>query len=296
MEKKTKILIVIAFTLLIVGASVLGYKYLEQTKAYNEVVDVMAIQKDSIQREYEDYLVLFDGYQQKEIRNDSLQELLNREQQRVQDLLEELRETKASNARKITELRNELASVRAVTQNLVRQIDSLNATNKRLAEENIQVRQENKQVKAANEQLTDLNHQLTETVSRASMLEVTSCSLTGLNKHDKKTSYAHKMRKLQFDFVIGKNITCEPGMKDLYARIIDPKGNLLGESEERQFPFENLNIEYSLTQQIEYSGDRYTGVCYYALGEEENMQKGIYSIDFFCDGNLIGSFPLEIKK
>ena len=51
------------------------------------------------------------------------------------------------------------------------------------------------------------------------MLEVTSCTLTTLNKRDKKTRMVGHIRKLQFDFVIAKNITCTPGLKNLYARI-----------------------------------------------------------------------------
>lgn len=39
------------------------------------------------------------------IQNDSLQERLAQEQQRVQDLLEELRITKVTNARRIAELK-----------------------------------------------------------------------------------------------------------------------------------------------------------------------------------------------
>ena len=28
----------------------------------------------------------------------------------------------------------------------------------------------------------------------------------------------------------------------------------------------------------------------------EEVLSGFYSIDFFCDGNLIGSFPFQLKK
>ena len=84
----------------------------------------MEIEKEELQEEYEDLAIQFDGYQNMEIRNDSLQDLLSKEQQRVQDLLEELRQTKASNARRIAELKKELATVRAVMKDYVRQIDS----------------------------------------------------------------------------------------------------------------------------------------------------------------------------
>lgn len=269
---------------------------LSQRNELNEIVEQMTIEKEELQEEYEDLAIQFDGYQQMDIRNDSLQDLLSREQQRVQDLLEELRQTKASNARRIAELKKELATVRMVMKDYVRQIDSLNATNARLTEENIQVRQENIQVKEQNSQLSKVNSQLTETVTRASMLEMISCSVTMLNKSDKKTRMASHARKLQFDFTIAKNITCKPGIKDLYARVMSPEGELIGEDEEKLFAFESGEIPYSMTQQFEYSGEQFTGTCYCPLEEGIQIEKGFYTIDFFCDGNLIGSFPFQLKK
>ena len=173
-----------------------------QRNELNEILEQMTIEKEELQEEYEDLAIQFDGYQQMDIRNDSLQDLLSREQQRVQDLLEELRHTKASNARKIAELKKELATVRTVMKDYVRQIDSLNATNARLTAENQQYRAENQQVKEQNSQLEIVNSQLAETVTRASMMEVTACTVTMLNKNDRKTRMVSHLRKLQFDFII----------------------------------------------------------------------------------------------
>lgn len=293
MNKKITITVIIVLVLVISGLLVWN---LTQRHELNEIVEQMAIEKEELQEEYEDLAIQFDGYQQMDIRNDSLQDLLSREQQRVQDLLEELRVTKATNARRIAELKKELATVRAVMKDYVRQVDSLSATNRRLTAENRQVREENQQVRTRNEQLAQANTQLTETVTRASMLEMTSCTLTTLNKHDRKTRIAGSVRKLQFDYILAKNITCTPGWKDLYARVIDPQGNVLGESAEHLFAFENTEIPYSLVQQIEYTGEAYSGTCYCSLDEDEEVQQGFYSVDFFCDGNLIGSFPFQIRK
>ncbi len=292
-KKNNSALLWVILVVLLVALGALGYLYWNQHTELNELVEQMTIEKEELQEEYEDLAIQFDGYQNMDIRNDSLQDLLAREQQRVQDLLEELRQTKASNARRIAELKKELATVRAVMKDYVRQIDSLNATNQRLTAENIQVRRENQMVRSRNEELTQANTQLTETVTRAAMLEVTSCTLTTLNKRDKKTRMVGHIRKLQFDFVIAKNITCTPGLKNLYARITDPVGNLLGENDEHLFPFENQEIHYSLVQPIEYSGENYNGTCYWPI---EEIEHGFYTIDFFCDGNLIGSFPFQIKK
>ena len=280
---------------LVIALGALLYLYFGQRTELNEMVEQMTIEKEELQEEYEDLAIQFDGYRNVDIKNDSLQDLLSREQQRVQDLLEELRQTKASNARKIAELKKELATVREVMKDYVRQIDSLNATNARLTQENTELTTANTQLSSENTQLSTLNSQLTETVTRAAMLEMTSCTLVTLNKNDKKTGMRGSIRKFQFDFVIAKNVTCTPGIKDLYARVMDPEGNLIGESEDKLFPFESTDIPYSVVQSIEYANETYHGSCYCPLEEGKKAEKGYYTVDFFCDGNLIGSFPFQIK-
>ena len=292
--KKSVVYIILAVLLLVIGGLV--WWNLDQRQELTELVEQMTIEKEELEEEYEDLAIQFDGYQQMDIRNDSLQDLLSREQQRVQDLLEELRQTKASNARRIAELKKELATVRSVMKDYVRQIDSLNATNARLTQENQKFRAENRVVREQNTQLSTANAQLTETVTRASMLEVASCTVVTLNKNDRKTKMASSIRKLQFNYVIAKNITCPPGIKSLYARVITPEGTFIGESEDKLFAFESGEVPYSMMQEIEYTGEAYEGSCYCPLDEEQKAQKGFYTIDFFCDGNLIGSFPFQIKK
>lgn len=291
MKKPVVISIIVV---LAVGIAALLFLNLHQKKQMDAIVEQMEYEKSELEDEYEDLALQFDGYQQMDIKNDSLQERLAQEQQRVQDLLEELRITKVTNARRIAELKKELATVRAVMKDYVRQIDSLNATNQRLTVENQQYRQENQQVKQQNTQLTTMNTKLTETVSRASMLEVSSCTMVTLNKHDHKTRLVSQIRKLQFNYTIAKNITCEPGLKMLYVRLIDPNGNLLGEENNLLFHFENEDIPYSVAQEFEYAGEEYQGTIYWPLADEP--QTGLYNADFFADGNLIGSIPFSIKK
>lgn len=297
--KKSVVYTIIA--VLVVVIAVMAGMFLFQHREMTELVEQMQIEKEELQEEYEDLAIQFDGYQSLDIKNDSLQDLLSREQQRVQDLLEELRVTKVTNARRIAELKKELATVRTVMKDYVRQIDSLNATNARLTRENQRVTAENRQMREQNSQLSTLNSQLTETVTRAAMLKVTACNLTLLNKRDHKTKIVSQAHKMQFDFTIAENITCAPGMKQLYVRITDPLGNLLnyvepaeGEVSTQTFEFESDSVPFSASVPFEYTGEEYNGTCYCPV--EQEIIKGFYTIDFFCDGNLIGSFPLQIKK
>lgn len=293
MINKRNLIIAAAVVAAVLVAGLLFWA-LRQRSQLNEMVEQLEFEKEALQDEYEDLAIQFDGYQQLDVRNDSLQDLLYREQQRVKDLLEELRITKVTHARRIAELKKELATVRQVMVGYVQQIDSLNRTNARLTEENKQYREQNTRIVAENTQLAETNTQLQQTVSRAAMLEMTDFRLITLNRHDRKTTLFSKIQKLEFRYSIGKNITCEPGLKYVYLRIIRPDGEVMTKSEDNVFEFENSRIEYSVRQEIEYTGEEMSSVMYWPV--EEILYSGVYNADFFVDGNQIGSFPFSLKK
>lgn len=293
MNKKIIIPILI---ILLAAIGALAYLYFAQKQEMTEMVEQMEFEKSELEDEYEDLAMQFDGYRTPDISNDSLTQLLSQEQQRVRDLLEELRITKATNARRIAELKKELSTVREVMVSYVHQIDSLNQTNKRLTAENRQVREQYAVVQQQAEQLQQQNTDLSEKVTRASMLEITAFNVTPLNKRDRKTNNINQMQKIQFNYTIGKNVTCERGMKQIYMRIVRPDGELitLPDPQNRMFAFENSEIEYSLTKEFEYGGEAMDDVLYWTVGEI--LYKGTYNADFFIDGALIASYPFVLKK
>lgn len=289
--------ILIPLLIVLLGSlAVFVYLYFNQKHEMQEVVEQMEFEKEQLEDEYEDLAMEFDGYSNPNLSNDSLTELLSKEQQRVRDLLEELRITKATNARRIAELKQELATVRSVMVSYVHQIDSLNRTNERLTAENQQVRQQYQEVAQQAEVLQQEKLKLAEKVTRASILEITAFNVVTLNKRDKKTSFFKQIQKVEFDFTIGKNVTAERGMKTIYMRIIRPDGELiiLPDADNRLFEFENSRIEYSLCKQFEYGGEEISDVLYWSVGEM--LQEGTYNADFFVDGSLIASFPFQLKK
>ncbi len=294
MSKNKYIALIIGLVVLALCVCALVWMNLQQKTEMKEMVELMEFEKEQLEDEYEELAIQFDGYQTPDIHNDSLVELLSQEKQRVQDLLEELRITKVTNARRIAELKKELATVRQVMVSYVHQIDSLDRTNKRLVAENQQVKQQYQEVARQAQQLEEERTQLAEVVSRASMLEITEFQMIPLNKRDRKTSIYNQIQKLQFDYTIGRNITNEPGMKTLYMRITRPDGEVMQKSLNDVFPFENSEIAYSVSKEFEYAGEEISGSLYWLV--EEILQTGIYNADFFVDGELIGSFPFEIHQ
>ena len=126
------------------------------------------------------------------------------------------------------------------------------------------------------------------------MLEITHFQMIPLNKRDRKTTIYNQIQKLQFDYTVGRNITNKPGLKTLYMRITRPDGEVMQKSIDHLFRFENSEIAYSVSKEFEYAGEEISGAMYWAV--EEILQIGWYTADFFVDGELIGSFPFQIKQ
>ena len=290
-KKAILVILVIAFAAV---TAFLVWTNIQQKTEIQEIVEQMEFEKEQLEDEYEELAIQFDGYQTTDIHNDSLVELLSQEKQRVQDLLEELRITKVTNARRIAELKKELATVREVMVSYVQQIDSLDRANKQLVQENKEVKQQYQVVVREAKKLEKERTQLAEVVSRASMLEVSNFMMTPLNKRDRKTSIYNQIMKLQFDYTIARNVTCKPGMKMLYMRITRPDGEVMQKNVDDVFRFENSEIAYSVAKEFEYAGEEISSSLYWLV--EEILQVGIYNADFFVDGELIGSFPFEIKQ
>jgi predicted nucleic acid-binding Zn-ribbon protein len=155
MKNKFSLFLVLAIVLAVI-MGVISLYFFRQVKVkeaeMNEMVEVMNFEKEQVEREFEELNYEFDGYTSN-IKNDSIFKLLDKEKARVQQLLEELRITKVTNARRIAELRKELATVRGVMVHYVNQIDSLNKENKVLKTENVEVRRRYQEASQTAQQL-----------------------------------------------------------------------------------------------------------------------------------------------
>ena len=153
MNKKVIAPLAVVFVLLLAGIVYLGYKLNEQKRVNEDMQELAALDKKEMENEYQQFANQYKEMQTR-INNDSIVEQLGREQQRTQELLEELRRTKANDAAEITRLKKELATVRAILRSYVLQIDSLNQLNAELMDENNRVRSELEESNQQNMQLS----------------------------------------------------------------------------------------------------------------------------------------------
>ena len=263
---------------------------------FAEIEEQLNQDKETLQQQYEE---LYNEYGQFDtytgrLSNDSLVAQLAQERQHVLDLLEELKNTRASNAKEINRLRKELDTLRSVMRQYVQQIDELSQDNTCLKNQNEVYRTQLDEKTQQTEQLQQEKEQLTSVVQRAAMMEIADFRLATLNDRDKETRRYSKIAKLRIDFTVLKNITATPGNKTVYLRLIRPDGELLVKPTSGRFHFENKDIEYSISKDFEYTGDAISQTLYWRV--EEVLPIGTYDAEFFIDGNLVGSFPFKIEK
>ena len=284
MKKKILIPLILVILALIGGLAYL-FKNLEEQKQVNRDMQELAeLDKQEMENEYERFALQY-SEMKTQINNDSIVEQLTQEQMKTQKLLEELKKVKADDAREITRLKKELATVREVLRSYIIQVDSLNRLNESLKQENTRV---NAVLQERNSQIAGLSSEkasLSEKVAIAAQLDATNISLSLLNKRDKPTKKLKDTKKIQVNFTITKNVTASNGNRTIYVRIQNPGGNTL--SGGGSFAYENRNLEYSMKKTIEYTGEEVSVATFWNVSQM--LEGGQYRVSIFADGNMIGS-------
>jgi len=291
-SKQTLWIILSVILLVIVAAAIIFYLFWLQPQI-NSLQQQSELVKEELADNFDELIVEYEGFRMT-IRNDSLLAKYETEQMKVERLQEELRTVKATNTKRINELKKELETLRAILKNYVQQIDSLNKINAKLTTENRQVTARYRQATETVSQLTKEKEQLAETVNLASKLVASKITVRGLNNKNKPTAEIKKMTKIEFQFIINKNITAPPGEKTIYIRIMKPDDDVLVKNRSNIFVYEGKEISYSEKRTIEYEGEEYQMTIYWNI--EEYLSPGMYRVNIFADGNMIGKETFKFDK
>lgn len=284
MTKKVVIPILVFIILLLAGVGILTYYLFEQKEQNKEMQALAELDKKEMENEYQRFANQY-SEMKTQISNDSIIAQLTKEQERTQQLLNELRQVKSNDAREIARLKRELATVRAVLRSYVLEIDSLNRLNQNLTAENTRIKGE---YEAANRQIEGLSTEkqnLSEKVAIAAQLDAININMSLRDKRGRSTSKMKKAKTLQVDFSIAKNVTATNGMRTLYVRIVSPTGTVLGGA--GTFPYENKNLQASMKKTVEYGGAQTNVTTYRNI--DQALVAGSYQVSIFAEGNMIGS-------
>lgn len=297
---KRKIIITIIIAVAIAALGVLGVQFVrlsqenekqqEDLKAAEELLDM---EKRQAQEDLLSMQAEINEFSAMNIGNDSLIAQIEEQKQKIQLLIDELNTVKATDAKKIQELKDELSVVRTVLYDYIRKVDSLNRVNSALRNENSQMKQQVEETTTKNKQLTKDKQQLTEVVTRAAMIDVDILSVETLNKRGNVTNRLGKIQRIAVNILIGKNVTTQVGYKTIYMRILSPSHECLNKGNTK-FKYEGNYIAYSMKKDIEYKGEKQQQILYYDV--TETLMPGTYKVDVFIDGAALASTTFNITK
>lgn len=279
--------IIAAMTALVVY---LAFSLNRQKEANRDMQELANLEKMEMENEYEQFARQY-SEMKASINNDSIVAQLTQEQLRTQRLLEELKRVRSDDAREITRLKKELATVRVVLRSYVLQIDSLNRVNQNLRDENQRVKDQYVEAARQIEGLSSEKASLSEKVAIAAQLDATAIVMTPKNKRGKPAKKMKDCKTIEVSFNIARNVTATNGIRTIYVRITTPTGNVL--SGGGTFAYEDRQIEYSMRKNVEYSGEEIAVSTFWNV--TNFLAAGPYNVSIFADGNMIGSRNFTFK-
>ncbi len=291
MNKKHITIAIVAGVILCAGLGFLIYSLWQEKAEKEELLMLAEMDKREMENEYASFAKQY-SEMKTQINNDSLIAQLDKEQQRTEALLEELKQVKATDAAEIRRLKKELATLRKILRSYVHEIDSLNRVNEQLRNENQQVKAQYTQATQTITSLSTEKETLSEKVAIASQLDATGITMEGQNKRGRKARKVKDVKKFVVSFVISRNITAQAGNRSIYVRITKPNNEVLTNG--GTFAYENRNLEYSAKKDIEYNGEATPVTVYWDVNEF--LSKGTYRVAIFADGHNIGNASFDYEK
>lgn len=295
MKHLTRILLGL-FLLSSIGMTILScngdkQKLADKEKELEELRQLAELDKREMENQYAEFASQY-GELKKSVKDDSLITRLNREQARAEALLKELKQTKANSSAEILRLKKELATVRAVLRDYIRQVDSLQRINQTLIGERDEALAVVARTKEENTNIQERNSQLNEKVAIAAQLNATGVSVTALKNNGKAAKKSKDVARFAVSFTITRNVTATTGSRTVYVRLLKPNQQVVGQV--GNFQYENRSIGYSAAKNVEYNGQETHVTMYVTVSEF--LSAGAYTAYVFADGQMIGSGSMRMSK
>jgi len=287
-QSTSKVLVLLTI-ILTITALILIYAIIKQTsnlKISQEEKALIQEEKLELENKLKKLILEYDSLK---TNNDSINNLLEKEQEKIKKLLA----LRASDAEKIRIYKKELETLRQVMRSYIIQIDSLNTRNKILTEENIKVKKILENLEKDHENLKKEKEELSEKVNLASVLSARNITVEGINKNGKIKTRISKIEIIKVCFTIRENAIAKPGPKIIYLRLIRPDNVVLTSDESEIIKVNGEDIMTSARRQIEYE-NKDIDVCIY-WNKKEELIKGTYQAILYCEGYEIGNTSFDIK-
>ena len=286
-KKSAPIAMIFTTVILAVALIFLVVMYFDQKNNMVEIETVLTQEKDSLANELR---LMVHGYDTLKTDNDTLMANLQRERERIVQLLS----INASNVQLLKKYRAEIGTMREIMKGYIVQIDSLNTLNQQLMAENIGFKQQITEVQNTNVELTKAKEELTSKVTVASVIQAKDINAVTLNKKRKETTRIANIDKLRICFTLRENPLATAGEKEVFMRIIRPDSLVITTSPDNLFDFNGDKLVYSASRLVDYMNQDIE-MCIF-LDNTGDFIEGTYSVELYLENNIIGRTSFAMSK
>jgi len=289
-SSNSKILI-IALTVLLFG--LIGYTFYNNND-HKEAVKFLQSEKDQI---IGNLTAMEEKYDIAIAQNTSLSDSLTMEKEKIAVLKDSVENLTKINSSVLRRYRGQLATLEKTNSRLLDEVDSLKMANNILTEEKDSINSQLTIQTNYNDTLVAQNMELARKVEIGGAINVENVQVTAMKMRSNgkytETNKAQKTDAIKVAFRLIENEIAEPGDKEAYivlknpaGQVINAKGTfMMSEGMEAKYTDQTIvnyeNADLDVVMLVERKGDKY--------------ESGVYPIEVFVEGKLVGSANLELN-
>ena len=198
-------------------------------------------------------------------------------------------------------IKKKLSRLQVVSQNYVRQMDSLYTVNTALTEENLQMKEEIQIERRRNQNLSTKTEELSGKVEEASILGTYNLDAGAYrvkgSGSEVKTDKIRRTDRIKVCFTLSANSIVEAGNKTIYIRVARPNKEILTKGRSNQYTFEHKGetLQYTEKKDIDYQNESIDLCLRWNKRSTQELEPGIYHVDIFDGDNNIGHTLFELR-
>ena len=288
-EQKNKSLKNVMWALVAVAALMAaGLAYVWTTKS--SLVKDLNAEKDDLTQQM---IALKGDYDSLSSEYESVNNQLDSSREEVNQLIERIQKTEATNRAKMRQYEKELGTLRGIMRNYIVQIDSLNTLNHKLTAHAAAARKEAASSRAENAELKGQVESLSGQVAAGSVIKSRGLSVAAYNSSDKVTDRSSRVVRLLASLSLVENDLAPKGPVRVYLRVKDPEGILLTNSVQTSFNYNGQTMVASASREVDYQGKEVDLSIY--LNDIPAYQAGIYTIEAYTTQAFLGKTELLLR-
>ena len=271
-------------------AAVLAVALIVMLVKKNALVKDLNVDKQNLTNEL---IALQGDYEALTTNNAALNDSLAVEKEKVEQLIERLQKTEATNRAKIRQYEQELGTLRSIMKGYIRQIDSLNTLNVSLRNEATAARREAQESKRQYEDLRTTTDQLSAKASAGAVVKGRGFNMVAINDSNKTTDRSSRARKLRTCLSLIENSIADRGYRTVYIRVKGPDGILMTDDSGKVFTCAGEQMIYSASREVDYQGEEVEICIYFATSQ--GFEKGKYTVEIYTEETKLGAAEMILK-